>query len=131
MTWFRIHLCIPSGEGFNPSRCGLSCRHQVISILKDPKAKQADLVGAEFEKAGKTIWLVAGLIIKSLAFSPTLIIKSLALLELSWNIEKAGRTTGTAVSQAFPLPLAETSHESPPERFHSSFIWSEITRTSL
>lgn len=29
---------------------------QVIAILKDPSAKQADLVGAEFEKVGKQVW---------------------------------------------------------------------------
>ncbi len=29
---------------------------QVISILKDPKAKPVDLVGAEFEKVGKAVW---------------------------------------------------------------------------
>lgn len=29
---------------------------QVIAILKDPSGKQADLVGAEFEKVGKAVW---------------------------------------------------------------------------
>ncbi|TFJ86455.1 hypothetical protein NSK_002112 [Nannochloropsis salina CCMP1776] len=29
---------------------------QVVAILKDPAAKQADLVGAEFERVGKTMW---------------------------------------------------------------------------
>ncbi len=29
---------------------------QVIAILKDPAAKQVDLVGAEFEKVGKKLW---------------------------------------------------------------------------
>lgn len=33
-----------------------SVQMQVIAILKDPKAKQADLVGAEFEKVGKAVW---------------------------------------------------------------------------
>lgn len=29
---------------------------QVVAILKDPAAEQADLVGAEFERVGKTMW---------------------------------------------------------------------------
>ena len=29
---------------------------QVVAMLKDPGAKQPDLVGAEFEKVGKTVW---------------------------------------------------------------------------
>jgi hypothetical protein len=32
----------------------------VIAILKDPSAKQADLVGAEFERVGKAVWADVG-----------------------------------------------------------------------